>query len=103
MNSEFYPVDWPQLAAEIKEANGFECQSCQVECRREPSDRSKPVLAVAHITQDYEADWVQLAPMCVRCHLIHDAPFGMQARRRNQRMRQRQAGQLTIFQEGKRE
>ena len=96
MNSEFYPDNWRELADEIKAANHFICQACGQQCRQEPTDRSKPVLTVAHYDHEYEGETVFLACLCVRCHLIHDAPFGWQARRRHERVRRRQAGQLTL-------
>lgn len=95
-NPDFYPVDWSELSLLIKSANKWRCQMCGVECRSEPSDRSKPVLTVAHIDQDYEADAIFVAALCVRCHLIHDAPFGWISRRRHERWRARQAGQLEL-------
>jgi len=94
---DYYPADWPQLAAEIKAANAWRCQMCGAECRQQPSDRSKPVLTVAHVDQNYEGEAIQVAPLCVACHLRLDAPFGWQARRRHDRYRQRQAGQLTFL------
>jgi hypothetical protein len=93
-NPDLYPVEWPQLAAEIKQANHFVCQMCGEECRRQSGDRSLPVLTIAHIDQDYEAEAVFVAALCVRCHLVHDAPLGWVARRRHERWRQQRAGQL---------
>lgn len=99
-NPDFYPVDWSELSLLIKSANLWRCQMCNVECRSEPSAPkglpSKPVLTVAHIDQDYEADAIFVAALCVRCHLIHDAPFGWISRRRHERWRARQAGQLEL-------
>lgn len=87
-----YPADWQQIAAAIKEANHWRCQMCGRLCRR-PGELNlgwEYELTVAHITQDYLATVVQLAPLCVGCHLRHDAPFVWVARRRK-------AGQLTLF------
>jgi hypothetical protein len=90
-----YPENWPELAAEIKAANHYICASCGVECRQDPSDRSKPVLTVAHVDQDYASPEIYVACLCAVCHLRMDAPFGMAHRRRNERWRRERAGQMT--------
>lgn len=99
MDYACYPVDWPILTREIKEANSYICQGCQRQCRR-PGELNlgwEYVLTVAHVTQAYEGEVVQLAALCVRCHLALDSPFVWWARRRHDRMRRHFAGQLEIF------
>lgn len=95
---DFYPKEWPQLAYEIKAANGWRCMACDCQCRRPGEMKLKgvPILTVAHLTQDYEAEWVQVAALCRLCHLRHDAHLSWVARRRQQRWRRQRAGQLPL-------
>jgi hypothetical protein len=98
MKSLSYPDNWRMLAMEIKAANGYKCQACGQQCRR-PGEMWlgwEYELTVAHVDQDYEGETIQLAPLCVRCHLRLDAPFAWLARRRHHRTRQRLAGQLDL-------
>lgn len=87
------------LAREIKELSGWRCLACDRLCRR-PGELNlgwEYVLTVAHVTQIYEGDAVQLAALCLPCHLRMDAPFTWWARRRHQHVRRVLAGQLEIF------
>lgn len=97
--ADFYPVDWHALAFDIKEANEWTCQMCDKPCRTPGAvfDTYRLELTVAHIDQDYEGDAIQVAALCVPCHLRYDAPFGWQAHLRHKRFRQRQAGQLKFL------
>lgn len=98
MQLVLYPNNWHEIAYEIKEACGWRCTQCDKLCRR-PGELNlgwQYTLAVAHITQDYDAPIVQVQPLCVPCHLKHDAPYSWWARRRHMRIRRWQAGQLEI-------
>ena len=103
VRSQFYPDDWSLISALVKESNHYQCQACDRQCRRpeEPFDGHLRTLTVAHYDNVYEADWVLLVPLCVLCHLIHDAPFGWQARKRHERERRRRAGQLSFLYGGR--
>lgn len=94
-----YPVDWPDISFLIRDANDWQCQCCGQQCRRpgEPFDTQRRTLSVAHWDSVYNAPWVLLVPLCMGCHLRHDAKHAWNARRRNQRRRQRQAGQLELL------
>ena len=99
MNHQLYPSDWPALAREIKHICGYTCQACGVQCRR-PGEfwlGWHYELTVAHISQDYDGEVVQLAALCLPCHLRYDAAHSFIARQRRRRLRQRQAGQLTLL------
>lgn len=99
MNLSFYPTEWPTIARYIKEACAWRCAVCDRQCRR-PGEFYlgwEYELALAHITQDYLAPAVQVACLCGSCHLRHDAPLGWVARRRADRWRARQAGQLKLL------
>jgi hypothetical protein len=98
MKNMLYPDNWRVLAAEIKDANHWQCQECQRQCRR-PGEMWigwEYELTVAHYDQCYEEDAVFLACLCVACHFAHDARHSWQARLRWRRFRQWQAGQLKI-------
>lgn len=99
VRSAFYPVDWPEIAALVKAANLYVCQGCDRQCRRpgDDFDGHHRTLTVAHYFHDYHGPEVFVACLCALCHLIHDAPFGWQARRRHERERRRQAGQLDFL------
>lgn len=94
-----YPDNWRKIAQEIKTACGYRCLCCSRQCRR-PGELwlgwdYEAVLA--HISQDYEAEAVTVAVLCAACHFRHDAPLVWVARRRAERWRQREAGQLPLF------
>jgi hypothetical protein len=87
-----YPADWAVIAQAVKEANQYRCAACDRQCRR-PGEFYlgwQYELTCAHITQDYAAPVVQLAALCLPCHLRHDARLVWVARRRK-------AGQLTLL------
>lgn len=99
MNTNFYPNDWAALAKEIKAANAYVCQECGQQCRR-PGEMHlgwEYELTVAHYDNDYDAPAIFLVAICAPCHLRHDARFVWWARRRHERRRRLQAGQLEIF------
>jgi len=98
MNNSLYPNDWPTIAREVKAANDWRCIACDKQCRR-PGEfwlGWEYELTCAHLCQDYEADAVCVAALCVACHLRHDAPLSWWARRRRERVRRRLAGQLAL-------
>lgn len=98
MKSLLYPVNWKEIACDIKAANRYTCQACQKQCRR-PGEMYRGwehELTVAHICQDYAAAAVQVAPLCLPCHLAYDAPHSWIARQRQMRARMELAGQLAI-------
>lgn len=96
--NELYPHDWRQLSREIREACGWQCTQCGKQCRR-PGELYlgwEYILTVAHICQDYDAPAVQLAALCLPCHLLYDAGHSWIARHRHIRLRRRVAGQLLL-------
>lgn len=105
MRAQMYPVGWKLLAYEIKDANGWICHECGVQCRRpgDAYDHTQPELTVSHYFNDYRSAEIFVAPMCAGCHLTHDKPFHWMIRRRNEDKRRRAAGQkqfelpLTLF------
>ncbi len=98
MHSHFYPDDWPAIARAIKAANHWQCQACNMQCRR-PGEfwlGWQYELTLSHYDQEYDGEAIFVVPLCIRCHLLHDAPFVWSARRRADRQRQRVAGQLEL-------
>lgn len=114
MRAELYCVEWKELAFFIKESNFWQCQSCQTQCLRPGescndltrAERTRRTLSVAHVDHDYTSPEIFVAALCMACHLAHDHAYHLQnrkpARRWNYRhTKQKRAGQLGIFQEGK--
>lgn len=98
-NSNQYPVDWPAIAREIKEAVDYVCQECGQQCRR-PGEFNlgwQFTLTVAHWDREYEDEVVFCVALCVRCHFRHDSKYSWIARRRYAYIRQRIAGQLGLL------
>ena len=95
-NPAQYPADWKQIAAFIKETNGYVCQECGRQCTRpgQPYTGARDVLTVAHYDHDYTGAEIFLSALCGPCHLRHDAPHSWVLRRRQDRYRQALAGQL---------
>lgn len=99
LKSQLYPENWRAIAREIKEANDWRCQACGLQCRRPGELRLgwEYELTVAHICQDYYAEAVCVAALCIRCHFKMDAPLSHVARRRVERLRRQVAGQLALI------
>lgn len=79
MQTERYPANWSEIAHEIKDACGWQCQECGRQCRRpgEPFDTHRRTLTVAHLwPEDHapDAPVVFVVALCAPCHLRYDAP-----------------------------
>lgn len=99
MNRLLYPDNWHSIAREIKESNGWRCQECDRQCRR-PGEMAigwEYELQIAHYDNEYESDAIFVVAWCAKCHFRHDAPFVWVSRKRADRLRQRQAGQLELI------
>lgn len=86
MQRNRYPVDWDNIATEIKHANDWQCQLCGKQCRRpgEQFDTHRRTLTVAHIwpdNHDTMAPAVCVAALCAACHL------GVDVQRRGEQSR----------------
>ena len=71
-----YPADWPEIARRVKEAAGWRCQACGMQCRRpgEPFDTHKRTLTVHHINHEpMDLRPENLIALCSGCHLRADA------------------------------
>lgn len=84
MERERYPADWERIALTIKEAAGWICQKCGMQCRRpgEPFDTHRRTLTVAHLNhtpEDCRSE--NLMALCAGCHLRYDARHHAETRR----------------------
>ena len=74
-NRKRYPSDWKAISRRIREREGNACKWCgAVNGQPNPATGSKVVLTVAHINHVVEdVSEANLAALCQRCHLRHDA------------------------------
>lgn len=79
-NRARYPVDWPDISFQAREAAGWRCEGSPAypDCRAEhgqphPVTGSRVVLTVAHLDHQPEhCHRANLRVMCQRCHLTYD-------------------------------
>jgi heterodisulfide reductase subunit B len=94
-----YPATWGRLALECKEAAGWKCEHCGLQCIRpgeatahlSRSERAKRTLTAAHLDHDPQNQRPRLAALCSACHLRYDAPE--KARKRAEKKAQEAARQ----------
>ena len=76
MRRELYPEGWKAIATAVKEAAGWVCQGCGMQCRRagEKLDTHRRTLTVAHLNHDPgDCRTENLKALCAPCHLRYDA------------------------------
>lgn len=91
-----YPDNWRELSKRIRfERAQNRCEWCGAEnYQLHPVTGSKVILTVAHVDHDpTNNDEANLAALCQRCHLRHDAKEHASNARRT---RARKAGQLEL-------
>jgi len=75
MKRHLYPDDWEAIATAVKEAAGWKCEPCGMQCRRpgEKFDTHRRTLTVAHVNH-VESDCrpENLVAACPKCHLHYD-------------------------------
>ncbi|MGI0483497.1 HNH endonuclease [Geminocystis sp. CENA526] len=80
MSKSRYPDNWDKIARERKEAVGWKCQKCGIQCLKPEDDRSKLTisdikkitLAVHHANYKPEDNRPEnLIPLCNPCHLSY--------------------------------
>lgn len=94
-----YSEEWSKITRAIKEANHYQCCACQRQCRR-PGEFYlgwEYELTISHYDNVYDASSVFLVALCTRCHFLHDARFVWVSRRRHERKRRLDAGQLILI------
>lgn len=82
-NKHRYPPrrEWRQIRAAILERAGGRCEFCGAEDRARRGG-TLIILSIAHLDQAPENnDHANLAALCQKCHLNHDRPFNIHARR----------------------
>lgn len=98
MDRSKYPPNWDEIAQRIKEAAGWRCENCGLQCRfpGDEFDTHKRTLTVAHINHvEMDCRDDNLVALCPRCHLAYDAE-----RKRMQRLAKKrieQASKLELF------
>lgn len=105
-----YPSDWDAIALRVKEAAGWICQDCGMQCRRpgEPFDTHKRTMSVHHVgaprDDGSEGDPhdkmdvrpVNLLALCSGCHLRRDLPLHIRHAAETRRAKRIAAGQQEL-------
>lgn len=105
-----YPPDWDAIALRVKEAAGWVCQDCGMQCRKpgEPFDTHKRTMSVHHLgaprDDGSEGDPhdkmdvrpVNLLALCSKCHLRRDLPIHKQHAAETRRAKRIAAGQQEL-------
>lgn len=71
-----YPENWPEIRAAVLERAGHRCEWCGAKNHEaHPRTGSRVVLTTAHVynMDPMDVDLANLAALCQRCHLTHDA------------------------------
>src|SRR5438309_21658 len=92
-----YPANWEQIAAQAKQAAGWQCQHCgrrhgEWTLNRYGED-VRVVVSVAHPDHDVRNPEARLAVWCLACHCRYD----LKQRARQRRMMAMARGQLALF------
>lgn len=78
-NRSRYPKEWPLISLWVRVCAGWRCEWCAAEQGEpHPDTGSRVVLTVAHLDHESGPEDVRpsnLAALCQRCHLRHDAPL----------------------------
>jgi hypothetical protein len=93
-----YPANWKTISLRIREREGWRCKWCGAENGKpHPITGSKVVLTVAHINHDTTDNSEEnLAALCQRDHLRHDAKYHAINAAETRRRRKIEAGQQEL-------
>jgi len=87
-NRHRYPPEWPVISLWMRVISGWRCEWCDAaHGQPHPDTGSRVVLTVAHV-HDHAPENVapgNLAALCQRCHLRHDAAHHKATRARTMR------------------
>jgi len=75
MDRSKYPDNWDEIATDVKEQAGWQCEKCDLQCRfpGEKFDTHKRTLTVAHINHvEMDCRPENLVALCPACHLRYD-------------------------------
>jgi 5-methylcytosine-specific restriction endonuclease McrA len=102
-NKARYPANWDEISLRIRQREGWHCKWCGAENGKpHPVTGAKVVLTVAHLYNPDPAcvDDDNLAALCQKCHLAHDAKYhaenARKTRIRKKLERAHAAGQLDL-------
>ena len=92
-NKKLYPKNWKEIRAEVLERDGYRCKWCGAKDKElyEGPDRiAWIVLTTAHIDHDptnngEPGNRPNLAALCQKCHLTHDAKHHAKTARETRR------------------
>ena len=95
---ELYPDNWDVLRATVLNHAHHQCQMCGARNHDvHPETGSRVVLTIAHFDHDVtHNDKTNLAALCQRCHLRHDARQHAHNAAITRRRRRIQAGQQEL-------
>ncbi len=99
MHKDAYPPDWDAIALRVKDAAGWRCQDCGLQCRRpgEQFDTHKRTMSVHHLNHIPEqCDPANLIALCAKCHLLRDLPWHVANAARTRRAKRVASGQMEI-------
>lgn len=77
MDRKRYPINWKEIALQVKERANWICEKCKKQCRKpnERFDTHARTLTVAHINHVPEdCSESNLIALCAGCHLHYDQP-----------------------------
>lgn len=110
MRRDAYPVDWEAIALRHKEAAGWRCQDCGMQCRKpgEPFDTHRRTMSAHHVGapkddgspgdshDKMDVRDCNLLALCAKCHLARDLPIHMQHAAETRRRKRLAAGQQEL-------
>lgn len=93
-----YPANWRELALAAKVRAQYRCQKCGVQHGQMAINRHGALyivrLQAVHVRHDICNPAPELLALCAACHLRYDGFQHWRTRRKNERERQVQAGQM---------
>ena len=98
MQRDRYPANWKAISFAVRNRDQNRCKWCDaMNGQPHPETGSKVVLTVAHIDHDTtHNEWENLAALCQRCHLRHDARQHATNAAETRRRRKVEAGQQEL-------
>lgn len=100
MQRNLYPDDWNAIARSVKDAAGWVCQRCGMQCRKpgEPFDTHRRTMSVMHLDHNPANCAVDnLCAACAKCHLVYDAPHHAKNAAKTRRQKKIAAGQMELL------
>jgi len=97
-----YPANWREIRAAILQRANNACEWCgAVNHEPHPITRARVVLTIAHLDHDVQNnDTSNLAALCQRCHLRHDAKLHARHAVETRQRKRVAAGQRELLNHG---